>query len=64
MRIVEYGGVPVKRQKQVGTNHVKVVFFDREWIIVTLQEWVHNRRDRFFDDPAVRRRDVIRSLTR
>lgn len=60
MRIVEYSGVPVKRQKKVGSDQIKVFFYDRAPIVVTAREWAHSARDRFFDDPAVRRRDVMR----
>jgi hypothetical protein len=64
MRIVEYNGAPVKRQTKVGPDQIKVVFYDRAPIIVTSQQWAQNARHRFFDDPAVRRRDVVRPPSR
>jgi hypothetical protein len=60
MRIVEYKGSPVKRQKKVGPDQILLIFFTRPPIVVTPEEWSRNRCNRFIDDPAFRRRDVVR----
>lgn len=60
MRVVEYNGLPVKRQKKVGPNEIKVVFYDdNPPIVVTVKQWNQNSRNKYFDDPHVRRRDVV-----
>ena len=47
MRIVEYNGVPVKRQKRVGKNLIRVTFYDgQETIFVTFEEWQKNSSNR------------------
>ena len=60
MRIVEYNGSPVKRQKKVGPDQILLVFFTRPPMVVTSDEWSKNRCNRFIDDPTARRRDVVR----
>lgn len=60
MRIVEYNGVPVKRQSKIGPDAIKIVFYDnRPPIVVTGKEWRSNSRSKYFDDPNVRRSDVV-----
>lgn len=60
MRVVEYNGLPVKRQKKVGPNEIKIVFYDdNPPRIVTVKEWNKNSRNRYFDDPSVKRCDVV-----
>lgn len=60
MRVVEYNGLPVKRQKKVGPNEIKVVFYDdNPPIFVTVKDWNKNSRNRYFDDPSIKRRDVV-----
>lgn len=61
MRIVEYNGIPVKRQKKTASGKIKVTFYDARYKIVTPQEWARNHRDRYFDDPSIRRCDVVRA---
>jgi hypothetical protein len=60
MRIVEYHGTSVKRQKRIGPNQIKVVFYDRHPIIVAEEQWARNSANRFIDHPNVRRREVVR----
>jgi len=58
MRIVEYNGVPVRRQHRV-SGGIRVVFYDRAPIVVSQADWAKNHRDRFFDDPSVTRSAVV-----
>jgi hypothetical protein len=64
MRIVEYNGVPVKRQKRInkwGSPHeIRVVFYDRPPIVVTPEEWEANAKNKYFDNPSIRRCNVVR----
>jgi len=60
MRVVEYNGLPVKRQKKIGLNEIKIAFYDdNPPIVVTVKEWVQNSCNRYFDDPSIKRRDVV-----
>lgn len=65
MRIVEYCGIPVKRQKKVyrkwwGGYDIQVTFYDRPPILVSPADWQTNSKNRYFDDPTVRRCEVVR----
>lgn len=60
MRIVEYEGSPVKRQKKIGPDQILLTFYTRPPMVVTPEEWARNRCNRFIDDSSARRRDVVR----
>jgi hypothetical protein len=60
MRIVEYNGQAVKRQRKRPDGQILVVFYDHAPIAVTPREWRENSRSVYFDDPELRRRDVVR----
>lgn len=60
MRIVEYGGLPVKRQKKIGPNEIKITFYDNNPpIVVTGAQWEKYSRNRYYDDPCVKRSEVV-----
>lgn len=60
MRIVTYNGLPVKRQKKIGHNEIKVVFYDdNPPIVVTVREWQKNSQNKYFDDPKARRCEIV-----
>lgn len=60
MRIVEYRGIPVKRQYWVARG-IKVVFYDRAPIVISPSDWAKNHTNKFFDDPSVKRSAVVRA---
>jgi hypothetical protein len=60
MRIVEYNGHAVKRQRKLADGKILVVFYDQPPVTVAPKEWRDNSRSVYFDDPGVRRRDVVR----
>jgi hypothetical protein len=59
MRIVEYSGHAVKRQRKLADGQILVTFYDSAPLAVTPQEWRNNSKSVYFDDPSVRRRDVV-----
>jgi hypothetical protein len=59
MRVVEFDGDAVKRQKKIGANKILVVFYDRPPIVVTPAEWAARSANRYYSGD-VRRRDVVR----
>lgn len=60
MRIVQYDGHAVKRQRKISDNEILITFYSREPLVVTPQEWERNAENKYFDDPSLRRRDVVR----
>ena len=60
MRIVEYKGSPVKRQKKVAADQILLTFYTRPPMVVTPEEWSRNRCNRFINDLAARRCHVAR----
>lgn len=60
MRVVEFDGQAVKRQKKVGEN-ILVTFYTRNRppLVVTPEEWEARSRNKYYSGD-VRRRDVVR----
>jgi len=59
MRVVEFDGAAVKRQKKIGAGKILVVFYDRPPHVVTPEEWATRAVNRYYSGD-VRRRDVVR----
>lgn len=60
MRIVEYNGHAVKRQRKLADGQILITFYDQAPVAVTPQDWRANSKSVYFDSPNVRRRDVVR----
>ncbi len=66
MRVVEFEGYAVKRQRQVKDAHgniaISVSFYDPEKpaIVVSPATWQSGVTNKYYDDPNLRRRDVVR----
>jgi hypothetical protein len=60
MRTVEYRGAAVKRQKKIGPDQIKVVFYDRPPEVVSADEWETFSQNRYHETD-VRRCDVVRA---
>lgn len=60
MRVVEFDGEAVKRQRKIGADKILVVFYNRPPLVVTPEEWQSRSRNKFYAGD-VRRRDVVRS---
>ncbi|NDD53131.1 hypothetical protein EBZ39_04490 [bacterium] len=67
MRIVEYRGVPVKRQKRIFDHDgvdlgIRITFYDgRAPIVVSTDDWQKNSKNRYFG-PEAKRCEVVRSF--
>ena len=64
MRIVAYKGRPVRRQRRTNDGRILVTFYDRSHIAVSPEDWERNSTNEYFDDPCLRRRDVVRGVVR
>jgi hypothetical protein len=66
MRVVEFEGYAVRRQRQVKDAHgniaISVTFYDPEKpaIVVSPATWKSGMTNKYYDDPNIRRRDVVR----
>lgn len=59
MRVVEFDGEAVKRQKKIDADKIRVVFYNRPPIVVTVEEWETRSHNKYYSGD-VRRRDVVR----
>ena len=64
MRIVEFEGHAVKRQRQTtddsGNLAILVTFYDRAPMIVSPTQWQNGVVNKYYDNPDVKRKDVVR----
>lgn len=61
MRVVEFRGSAVKRQRKIGPDQILIVFYDRPPEVVSVDEWATFSNDQYYAGD-VRRRDVVRNL--
>lgn len=61
MRVVEFRGYAVKRQRKIGPDQILVVFYNRPPEVVSADEWETFSTNQYFDD-GVKRSDVVRNL--
>ena len=64
MRIVAYNGKPVRRQRRTADGQILVTFYAGPPIVIAPEDWERNSTNEYFDDPNLRRRDVVRGATR
>lgn len=60
MRVVEFRGFAVKRQRKVGPNQILVVFYNRPPEVVSADEWSTFSTNQYYED--ARRCNVVRNL--
>jgi hypothetical protein len=60
MRVVEYSGVAVKKQRKINGSDLLLTFYDQTQKIVSIKEWEQNASNKYYDS-SVRRRDVVRA---
>lgn len=60
MRVVEFRGVPVKRQRKINDDQLLLTFYDRPPQVVTVEEWATFANNKYYSGD-VRRRDVVRN---
>lgn len=60
MRIVEYAGQPVRRQRKLDQNKILICFYNRAPLVVTPAEWVKNSQNKYFPD-TLSRKDVVKN---
>jgi hypothetical protein len=61
MRVVEFRGFAVKRQRKIGPDQILLVFYDRPPEVVSVDEWATFSNDQYYASD-VKRRDVVRNL--
>jgi hypothetical protein len=61
MRVVEFRGYAVKRQRKIGSDQILVVFYNRPPEVVSADEWETFSTNQYFD-AGVKRSDVVRNL--
>jgi hypothetical protein len=61
MRVVEFRGYAVKRQRKIGPDQILVVFYNRAPEVVSADEWETFSTNQYFD-AGVKRSDVVRNL--
>jgi hypothetical protein len=59
MRVVEYNGVAVKRQRKIGANEILLVFYDQPPLVVSSKDWEKYSQNRYYND-GVKRSEVVR----
>lgn len=60
MRVVEFRGSAVKRQRKIGSDQILIVFYDREPEVVSVDEWETFSKNQYYEND-VRRCDVVRN---
>lgn len=60
MRVVEYSGVAVKKQRKINGRDLLLTFYDQTQKIVSIKDWEQNAANKYYD-ASVRRRDVVRA---
>jgi hypothetical protein len=61
MRVVEFRGAAVKRQRKIGPNQILVVFYNSPPEVVSADEWETFSTNQYYEED-VRRCDVVRNL--
>jgi hypothetical protein len=61
MRVVEFRGHAVKRQRKIGPDQILVVFYSRPPEVVSVDEWETFSTNQYFED-GVKRSEVVRNL--
>lgn len=59
MRVVEFSGVAVKRQRKINKDQILVQFYNQPPKVVSVEEWAKHSGNKYYDGD-VRRRDVVR----
>jgi hypothetical protein len=59
MRVVEYHGVAVKRQRKISKNEMVLTFYNKDPQVVSVRDWAKYSNSKFYNDD-VRRCDVVR----
>jgi hypothetical protein len=60
MRVVEFRGSAVKRQRKIGPDQILIVFYDRAPEVVSVNEWETFSKNQYYEND-VRRCDVVRN---
>jgi hypothetical protein len=60
MRVVEFRGAPVKRQRKINADQLLLTFYDRPPQVVTVEEWATCTNNKYYSGD-VRRCDVVRN---
>jgi hypothetical protein len=60
MRVVEYRGRPVKRQRKIGSDQILLTYYDRPPEVVSVSEWESFANNKYYS-ASVRRCEVVRN---
>lgn len=60
MRVVEFSGVAVKRQRKINADQMLITFYNKPPQVISVKDWERFSGSRYYDN-NVRRRDVVRA---
>lgn len=60
MRVVEFSGVAVKRQRKINDNQILITFYNKPPKVVSVKDWEQFSGNKYYGN-NVRRCDVVRT---
>jgi hypothetical protein len=63
MRVVEYNGVAVKRQKKIGELEIRLFFYDQPPLVVSSKDWEKYAQNKYYTGDVKRSEVVRRAVT-